>query len=564
MKQWYENAIIYQVYPRSFQDSDNDGLGDLQGLLDRLDYIKSLGVNTIWLNPVFTSPQVDNGYDVSNYFTVDPHFGTMATMDALIQRAHELDLHILLDFVLNHTSDQHPWFQDALKSPKSLFHDYYIWQDTPNGQVPNNWGSFFGGSVWEQVPAEPNTYYFHLFDKHMPDLNWANPEVRQAMIEVAKYWVEKGIDGLRLDAFIHIAKADLGQNFPTDQTGPVIAEPMYANLPNVVTYLQEFIDELRKINPDLFILGEGASADPALAALYTRTNRGSALCDAIVSFRNLPKQAVPAPKLTAAVKLPLAEQLDTAALPASIVQWQTALAQTTQPTLYFSNHDLPRMATVYADRKFESRSLKTLATMQYLQRGIPIIYYGEELGLHNAELARATAFQDQMTTTLIDQVPEAERPAVLQYLSGLHKTPARQAMPWDDSVHQGFSEHEPWLRTQPAPITVAAAEADPDSILNFYRKLFQLKQQPLFATGKFRLLLVKTAGLIVYQRQLGQKSALVLTNLTSETVTYQNDDWLNADITFTVGQVTLDENSWHLAPWSTLVLQQDQVAWPAE
>lgn len=561
MTQWYDNAIIYQVYPRSFQDSNNDGLGDLEGLLQRLDYIKKLGVNAIWINPVFTSPQVDNGYDVSNYFNIDPHFGSMATMNALIKRAHELDMHIILDFVLNHTSDQHPWFQDALKSPKSLFRDYYIWEQTKNGEVPNNWGSFFGGSVWAKHPSEKNTYYFHLFDQHMPDLNWANPEVRQAMIEVAKYWVEKGVDGLRLDAFIHIAKANLRQDFPSTEPGAVIAEPMYANLPNVVTYLQEFINELRKINPDLFILGEGASAGPELAALYTRSNRGNALCDGIVSFRNLPKERLAEQDpLAMKLHLPAKEQLDLTQLPESIVHWQTSLAQTTQPTLYFSNHDMPRMATAYADSEYFERSLKTLATMQYLQKGVPIIYYGEELGLKNVDLTRFTAFQDQTVTALKNQLSGREQAEVLKYLSQTHKTPARQPMPWDDSANQGFSEHEPWLRTATKQVTVAAEEDDPDSLLNFYRQLLHLKQQELFANGEF-CLLTTAPGLIVYERYLAGQAALVVTNLTSDSLSYTNDDWTNADITYTVGQVTLDDKQWHLAPWSSIVLQQDQLPW---
>lgn len=552
MTEWYDQAIVYQVYPRSFQDSNNDGIGDLRGLINRLDYIKALGVNTIWLNPVFTSPQVDNGYDVSNYYTIDPKFGDMSTMNELIEKAHQLGLHVMMDFVLNHTSDQHPWFQDALKGPNSLFRDYYIWERTENGLPPNNWGSFFGGSVWTEHPSEPGSYYFHLFDQHMPDLNWKNPEVREAMIEVAKFWVEKGVDGLRLDAFIHIAKGTLTQNYPTQSNEPVVAEPMFANLPNVVTYLQEFINELRKINPDLFILGEGASADPNLAALYTRETGGNKLCDAIVSFRNLPKKRVPATAVQNQFKLPQREALDVANLPVSIVEWQTVLAQTTQPTLYFSNHDLPRMATVYGDEDYPLESIKTLATMLYLQKGVPIIYYGEELGLKSAELTRFSAFQDQSVAELGKKVPADQKEAVLTSLSQIHKTAARQAMPWDQSANNGFSEHEPWLRVTQKQTTVAEQETDPDSILNFYRALLKLKQKPLFATGSFQLL-NSPESVIMYQRNSDQQVAVVVTNLSRQAQKVQLPEG-------TVGQSQLATGEWHLTgqelslgAWSSIV-----------
>ena len=250
MKHWYDNAIIYQIYPKSFQDTNGDGIGDLNGIKKRIPYLKSLGVNAIWLNPVFVSPQIDNGYDVSNYFAIDPQMGTMADMESLIHELHKNGIHLIMDFVLNHTSDQHPWFQDAISDPESIYRDYYIFAGHDN-QRPNNWGSFFGGSVWEKDPAKTGQFYFHLFDKRMPDLNWKNPEVRHAMLEIAEFWLEKGIDGLRLDAFIHIAKADLRQNFPTKNNDdkPVIAEPFFANLPQVQEWLRPFCERIKQDYP---------------------------------------------------------------------------------------------------------------------------------------------------------------------------------------------------------------------------------------------------------------------------------------------------------------------------
>ena len=386
----------------------------------------------------------------------------------------------------------------------------------------------------------------------MPDLNWRNPEVREAMIEVAKFWVEKGIDGLRLDAFIHIAKGNLRQNYPTDSTQPVVAEPMFANLPNVVTYLQEFINELRKINADLFILGEGASADPNLAALYTRKTNGRALCDAIVSFRNLPKKKKTATSLSTTLQLPQPEVLDVASLPVSIVEWQTTLAQTTQPTLYFSNHDLPRMATAYGDPQYPTESLKTLATMLYLQKGIPIIYYGEELGLKSAELTRFSAFQDQTVTDLEQQVPEGQKQAVLKALSKVHKTAARQAMSWDQSSNNGFSTHEPWLRVAPASTTVAQQESNQDSILNFYRRLLKLKQQSAFAIGDFELLNAPTS-VIMYQRKSTDQSSLVITNLSQQEQTVTLPYKLTEQPQLITGNWQFKERELLLGPWASVV-----------
>ena len=266
MNTWYDQAIIYQIYPKSFQDSDGDGIGDLNGIRQRIPYLQDLGINAVWLNPVFVSPQVDNGYDVANYYAIDERMGTMADMQALIHELHEAGIRIILDFVLNHTSDQHPWFQDASRNVKSIYRDYYIFSGHHHKR-PNNWGSFFGGSVWSPDPAGTGQSYFHLFDQHMPDLNWANAEVRRAMGDVAEFWLNKGIDGLRLDAFIHIAKVDLAQNYPTleSQQEPVIAEPFFANLPNVQRWLRPFCAQIKADFPNTFILGEAASANVNLA-----------------------------------------------------------------------------------------------------------------------------------------------------------------------------------------------------------------------------------------------------------------------------------------------------------
>ncbi|WP_313470009.1 alpha-amylase family glycosyl hydrolase, partial [Carnobacterium sp.] len=284
---WWKKAIIYQVYPRSFQDTDGNGIGDLPGVIQRLDYIQKLGVNAIWLNPIFKSPQVDNGYDVSDYYAIDPIFGTMEDAELVIKEAHKRDLKVIFDLVLNHTSIEHPWFQEALKGPENPHRNFYIWHDAqPNGDLPNNWASIFGGSVWEKEPVG-NQYYFHLFKKEMPDLNWDNPHVGKAMVDIGKFWLDKGVDGFRLDAFIHLDKLDDFPSEPALHDGDMVsAQLINENLPNIKNYIQDLTSALRKVKPDVFILGEAASADADLAVTYS--DPANDMCDTIISFMLFP------------------------------------------------------------------------------------------------------------------------------------------------------------------------------------------------------------------------------------------------------------------------------------
>src|SRR5699024_4747342 len=403
MRHWYDQAIIYQIYPKSFQDSNSDGIGDLNGIRKRIPYLKELGINAVWLNPIFVSPQVDNGYDVSNYFAIDPKMGTMEDMDNLIKEMHEAGIHVFMDFVLNHTSDQHPWFQDAIKNPESIYRDYYIFAGE-NNQRPNNWGSFFGGSVWEKDPAGTGQFYFHLFDKRMPDLNWKNPEVRHAMTEIAKYWLEKGIDGLRLDAFIHIAKADLRQNFPVDSKDkePVIAEPFFANLPQVQKWMRPFCEEIKQDYPDALLLGEAASANVNLAVDYT--NKDNHLMDSVITFRYFTEdQSKIDPSFLNNYQ---PKPLDWVKFKQNQTIWQQTLSGISKPTLYWNNHDMARLATRIAKNDTQARSL---AMLMYLQCGIPIIYYGEELGMRNLQFENVNDFQDD---TVKEFVKSAEKAGV--------------------------------------------------------------------------------------------------------------------------------------------------------
>ncbi|HJE49128.1 glucohydrolase [Lactobacillus johnsonii] len=550
MRHWYDQAIIYQIYPKSFQDSNSDGIGDLNGIRKRIPYLKELGINAVWLNPIFVSPQVDNGYDVSNYFAIDPKMGTMEDMDNLIKEMHEAGIHVIMDFVLNHTSDQHPWFQDAIKNPESIYRDYYIFAGE-NNQRPNNWGSFFGGSVWEKDPAGTGQFYFHLFDKRMPDLNWKNPEVRHAMTEIAKYWLEKGIDGLRLDAFIHIAKADLRQNFPVNSKDeePVIAEPFFANLPQVQKWMRPFCEEIKQDYPDALLLGEAASANVNLAVDYT--NKDNHLMDSVITFRYFTEdQSKIDPSFLSNYQ---PKQLDWVKFKQNQTIWQQTLSGISKPTLYWNNHDMARLATRIAKNDTQARSL---AMLMYLQCGIPIIYYGEELGMRNLQFENVNDFQDD---TVKEFVKSAEKAGVtskeaLLMASKTHKLPARGPMPWDNERNNGFTDKEPWIKGKKLDETNAADEiADDSSMFNFYKKLISLKKEQLFQDGNYYLWSTSD-GSYVYERNLKDKKALIAVSLSQEPIEIEVGKEFSSE-RLSAGEYDLTAGKLRLEPYAGVVLE---------
>ncbi|MDO4597429.1 MAG: alpha-glucosidase [Ligilactobacillus agilis] len=540
--------IIYQIYPKSFQDSNHDGIGDLKGIEQRLDYLKDLGVTMLWLNPIYKSPQVDNGYDVADYYQIDSSFGTLADFKALVAAAHERGLKIIMDFVMNHTSDEHPWFKEALKGADNPYHDYYLWQTAPSGQLPNNWASFFGGSVWE--PVGHNEYYFHLFDKRMPDLNWHNRKVRQEMVKIAQYWLNLGVDGFRLDAFIHIVKADFKQNVITAKKGPQIAEEYYANLPLVQEYLEEFISKLKQQKPDLFIIGEAASAEVSLGFDYTNPKRD--LCDTVVTFRYFKEK--PSPDLPALAR----QTLDLVHLKTELSKWQQGLGLGALPTLYWNNHDLPRVLSRFeVPSEAKEKLAKSLAVAMYLQRGIPCIYYGEELGLESLELKTVEAYQEKLELKQALAAGYSQN-QIEAKLPLKHKMAARTPMPWDDTkVHQGFSDATPWLETkEDAPVTVTAQLHRADSCLSAYKQLLALKKTPLFTAGQ-EIILPSAEDLVVFERQLNNKRALVLANLSAKPQVFKGE-FTPQTCAFKNGDYQVVEQEIRLAAYSSCVFINDE------
>lgn len=548
---WYDKAIIYQIYPKSFQDTNNDGIGDLKGVIEHLEYIRDMGFNTIWLNPIFVSPQVDNGYDVSNYFAIDPILGDSEDFSEMITKAHSLGLHIILDLPINHTSDQHPWFKDAINNNNSIFKDYYIWHNQVDGHEPNNWGSFFGGSVWEKSPNNNNEYYFHLFDKGMPDLNWKNPEVQKSMSDIAKFWLEKGVDGFRLDAFIHIAKANLEQDsLLTDARFP-IDDTFYAKLPAVKDYLDSFVKEIKDYKPDAFLFGEASSATARDAAEYTRP--GDNECDVVVNSDNYGEiyddSNKDIPKFFQSRKLSLASLKNT------YVTWESVLANISLPTLTWGNHDISRVLDRLNLPEDNNKITKLLAMMLFLQRGIPVIYYGEEIGMHGLKYQNISDFDDQRAIDLINSLRNKSYndKNILQLLNDQDEMTARGPMQWDESKYHGFSEKEPWNWAKTDNNSVATEIANDKSVLKFYQLLLKVKKYECFSKGDYQLLITKP-NIYAYVRKIATKEGIVVANFSKKEQTFElKKDGFKVILSNEENEIV--DNVLKLGPWGACALE---------
>ena len=514
---WYDKAIVYQIYPKSFQDTNDDGIGDLQGIIKRLNYIKDMGFNTIWLNPIFVSPQVDNGYDVSNYFAIDPILGDTNDFSELITKAHQLGLHIILDLPINHTSDQHPWFKDAINNKNSIFKDYYIWHKQVDGHVPNNWGSFFGGSVWEKNPNDPNEYYFHLFDKKMPDLNWKNPEVQKSVADIAKFWLEKGVDGFRLDAFIHIAKANLEQNSLLTGEKYPIDDTFYAKLPAVKNYMTHFVKEIKEVKPDCFLFGEASSAKAYEAAEYTRPDEH--VCDVVVNSDNYGEKFDDSNPDIPRFFQP--RKLELNLLKQTYVTWESILDHVSLPTLTWGNHDISRVLDRLNLPESNDKVTKLLAMMLFLQRGIPVIYYGEEIGMHGLKYKSIQDFDDQRAVDLIASLRQKsfDDNEILELLNDQDEMTARGPMQWDTSEYHGFSTKQPWNWAQTDTTNVDQEIADSNSIMNFYQALLKVKKHDCFTSGNYQLL-ITDPQIYSYLRKTDLGQGLVVANFSNQEKTF--------------------------------------------
>lgn len=523
---WWKKAVVYQVYPKSFNDSNGDGLGDLKGITQKLSYIKELGADVIWLNPIFASPQVDNGYDIADYRAVEPTLGTMDDFDELLTNAHELGLKIILDLVVNHTSDQHLWFQEAKKSRTNKYHDYYIWKDKDGDRLPNNWGSSFGGSTWEYVP-EVDQYYLHCFAKEQPDLNWENPAVREEVYDLMRFWFEKGVDGFRMDVISLISK---DQTFPD---GPVIQNKQYgsyyagcANGPRVHEFLHEMYENVLS-HYDVMTVGETPHTSSDEAILFTQADRNE--LDMVFHFDHMHLDYDENGKYSLK-RVPLVD------LKHVMTEWQEKMYDNNGwNSLYWSNHDQARAVSRFGDPSdaYREKSAKMLGTCLHMMQGTPYIYEGEEIGMPNGDFKDVSEYRDIEALDIYRDFTERkglESEYVLACLARKSRDTARTPMQWDDTENGGFSTGTPWIHTARNYSTVNVKESlsRKDSVFYYYKELIRLRHEfPVVTDGKYELVDAENEKIYTYLRRGENENLLVVCNFTDESLTHHVGPYLD-------------------------------------
>ena len=517
-KQWFKDTVVYQVYPMSFQDSDNDGIGDLPGITKRLDYIKKLGADVIWLNPIYESPNKDNGYDIANYRAINPEYGSMNDFDDLLNKAHQLNLKIMMNLVVNHTSDQHHWFQESKKTKDNPFSDFYIWRDPVDGHEPNNWLAAFGGSAWTYVP-ERKQYYLHLFATGQPDLNWENPDVRQAVFDIERFWLDKGVDGFRMGVVNLISKPkglpDVPEPATAGKTMDFVADGHRLN-----EFLSQMNSEVLS-KYDTITVGEMPGSTTEDAIKYTGLN--SHKLNMVFQFEHVGLSPNPDVRLGKWNDQPakLTE------LKASLNRWQTGLDGKGWNSLYWNNHDQPRAVSRFGndDPKYRVLSAKMLATTLHLMQGTPYVYQGEELGITNAHFTKLNQYEDIESINFYHELVEQEKivdgPTMLKYLANISRDNARTPMQWNDKNNAGFSSAKPWFALNPnyKSINVEDSLADKNSVFYYYQKLIKLRHNnEIIKYGSFEEIDPDDDQVYAYRRHYEGKTLLLISNFTDKIV----------------------------------------------
>ncbi|HIZ60828.1 MAG TPA: alpha-glucosidase [Candidatus Dorea faecipullorum] len=534
-KKWWKDTVVYQIYPRSFQDSNGDGIGDIRGIIQRLPYLEELGVGALWLSPVCRSPQDDNGYDISDYQDIDPMFGTLDDMEELIQKAKECGIRIIMDLVLNHTSDEHRWFREARKSKDNPYHDYYVWRDGKESKLPNDMESVFGGPAWEWVP-ELGQYYFHQFSVKQPDLNWENPKVRREIYDMILWWMDKGVGGFRLDVIDQIAKEP---DLEITNNGP---------------RLHEFIRELSKETfqkGDLITVGEAWGADTERAKLYS--NPDGSEFSMVFQFEHIGLDQQEGKTKWDLSPLPFVK------LKKTLAKWQTELAGQGWNSLFWNNHDLPRIVSRWGnDGKYRVESAKMLASVLHGMQGTPYIYQGEELGMTNVHFDDISQYKDIETLHMYEERMEEgySEEEVMASIYAKGRDNARTPMQWDESRHAGFTKGTPWIAVNPnyREINAAREMADPDSVFRYYQKLIRLrKEYPVFADGVFSLLLEEDEQIFAYTRTDEESELLVWANFTDRPAQCTwPEEWKEAEVLLSNYDSSMKANE--LRPYETVMM----------
>ena len=515
-KAWWKEAVVYQIYPRSFMDSNGDGIGDLNGITEKLEYLKELGIDVIWLSPVYQSPNDDNGYDISDYQAIMEEFGTMEDYDRMLARAHELGIKIMMDLVVNHTSDEHAWFVESRKSVDNPYRDFYIWRKGKDGKEPNNWGSCFSGSAWKYDP-QTDMYFLHLFSKKQPDLNWDNPKVRDRVFDMMNWWCEKGIDGFRMDVISLISKPEgLPDGIP-GETG--YADSGCANGPHVHEYLKEMN---RKVISHYDLITVGAAAGVTLEEAKKYANADGSELNMVFQFEHIgggPEADNHYGKWDShKMPLPVWKKI--------LSRWQTGLEGKAWNSLFLSNHDQPRSVSWFGNdsEQYREISAKMLGTCLHMMQGTPYVYQGEELGMCNAYFDQLEDYRDIESLNAYKELTETcgvSHEEMMGYLKRISRDNARTPMQWDDSANAGFTTGTPWIKVNSNYKTVNAKQqtTDPDSVFSYYKELIRLRHEnDIIVYGEYELLEPQNEELFIYTRSWNNEQLMVLCNFTEKDI----------------------------------------------
>ncbi len=541
VKKWWHQSVVYQIYPRSFKDTKGNGVGDLRGIIEKLDYLKELGIDVIWLSPVYKSPMDDNGYDISDYQDIAPEFGTMADMDELIEQANHRGIRILMDLVVNHTSDEHPWFLEAKKSKDNPYRDYYIWRDpAEDGGVPNELNSTFSGTAW-QYDETTGQYYLHLFSKRQPDLNWENPKLREEVYQMMNFWLEKGIGGFRMDVI--------------DLIGKEIDHLVTGNGPQLHPYLQE-MNQASFGNYDVLTVGETWGATPEIAKLYSNPSRHE--LSMVFQFEHVsidwhPQEGKWRPTTFDFIKF---KEI--------LSKWQTSLKGEGWNSLFWNNHDLPRIVSRWGnDQEYRVQTAKMFASLLHLMQGTPYIYQGEEIGMTNVHFDSLEEYNDiEIQQFYRDNLQKGyTHEQMMEAIWRNGRDNARTPMQWDESEHAGFTNGTPWLKVNPnyKMINVQQALEDKQSIFYHYKKLIELRKNSKYSDtiiyGDYQLLLPNDHQVFAYTREDNDYKLLVVANFSEEEIATTFENEVKELILSNYNDSSLDLSNLKLRPYETIVFE---------
>ena len=551
-KKWWKESVVYQIYPKSFKDSNGDGVGDIRGIIQKLDYLKELGVNVLWISPMLESPQDDNGYDISDYRRIYKEYGNMEDYEELLSEAHKRDIRILMDLVVNHTSDEHNWFVESRKSKDNPYRDYYIWKDPVNGKEPNNWGGAFGGSAWEYDP-QTQMYYLHLFSKKQPDLNWENEKVRQEVYDMMTFWCEKGIDGFRMDVISMISK---DQTFPDGEMNNSLYGdfgPYCVHGPRIHEFLQEMNREVLS-KYDIMTVGETSGVTIEEAQNYAGEARNE--LNMVFQFEHVDNGSGDYGKWTT-------EKYDFKEFKRIMIKWQEELQGKAWNSLFLGNHDQPRSVSRFGNDNpaYRETSAKMLATCLHMMQGTPYVYQGEELGMTNVYFDILEDYRDIESINFFTELTEAGLMTpeyMMKCLMLRSRDNARTPMQWDDSAQAGFTDGAPWIKVNPNYKEINAAQQleDPNSIFYYYQKLIRLrKEKDIIVYGGFEPLYHDDEQIFAYIRRQDQEKLLTVCNFSDKNAEMEiPEEFKGAECLITNLDRTVFEGRIVLKPYEAFVL----------